>query len=115
VSLVAAAACAQQPLWSIKGRPQPCIIDPVPASNCRCGENGITGHEVAASPMAAGVCAIYGNSAWAAGTDGANIVVVDVARTNRGNIAFDHGVRPHCAVFGRRTDCSTSRRRSTAQ
>jgi YVTN family beta-propeller protein len=35
------------------------------------------------------------------GTDGRNIVVVDLASQKIvGNIQFDHGVRPHCPVFG---------------
>jgi DNA-binding beta-propeller fold protein YncE len=35
------------------------------------------------------------------GTDGKNIVVIDVAAHKVvGNIEFDHGVRPHCAVIG---------------
>ncbi|MFZ0305320.1 MAG: hypothetical protein WAL75_21705 [Terracidiphilus sp.] len=66
-------------------------------------ENGITGHEVAASPDGRlAFVPIYGNSGVGKpGTDGANIVVVDLAtRKLVGNIAFTHGVRPHCAVFG---------------
>src|SRR5580704_12199183 len=68
-------------------------------------ENGVTGHEVAGS--ADGRLAfvpIYGNSGVGKpGTDGNNIVVVDVATQKLvGNIQFDHGVRPHCAVFGSR-------------
>jgi DNA-binding beta-propeller fold protein YncE len=66
-------------------------------------ENGITGHEVAASPDGRlAFVPIYGNSGVGQpGTDGANIVVVDLAaRKLVGNIAFTHGVRPHCAVFG---------------
>ena len=35
------------------------------------------------------------------GTDGTKIVVIDVtAHKLVGEIHFDHGVRPHCAVFG---------------
>lgn len=66
-------------------------------------ENGITGHEVAASPDGRlAFVPIYGNSGVGKpGTDGKNIVVVDVAAHKVvGNIPFDHGVRPHCAVFG---------------
>ena len=66
-------------------------------------ENGTTGHEVAATPDGRlAFVPIYGNSGVGKpGTDGANIVVVDVAAHKIvGNIAFDHGVRPHCAVFG---------------
>jgi YVTN family beta-propeller protein len=66
-------------------------------------EGGITGHEVAAS--ADGKTAfvpIYGNSGVGKpGTDGSQIAVIDLAtRKVTHNIKFDHGVRPHCAVFG---------------
>ena len=66
-------------------------------------ENGVTGHEVAASPDGRfAYVPIYGDSGVGQpGTDGAKIVVVDLAaRKLAGNIAFTHGVRPHCAVFG---------------
>ncbi|MGD0669053.1 MAG: cytochrome D1 domain-containing protein [Bryobacteraceae bacterium] len=80
------------------------IIDP--ATNrqiAEVAEGGITGHEVAASPdgkMA--YVPIYGNSGVGKpGTDGANLVAIDLAaRKVTGNLAFAHGVRPHCAVFG---------------
>jgi DNA-binding beta-propeller fold protein YncE len=65
-------------------------------------ENGVTGHEVAASPDGRlAFVPIYGNSGVGKpGTDGNNIIVVDLAaRKIVGNIQFDHGVRPHCAVF----------------
>ena len=63
----------------------------------------MTGHEVAGS--ADGRLAfvpIYGNSGVGKpGTDGKNIVVIDVAAHKVvGDIEFDHGVRPHCAVIG---------------
>ena len=66
-------------------------------------ENGITGHEVAAS--ADGKLAyvpIYGNSGVGLpGTDGSNMIVIDIAaRKIVGNVDFGHGVRPHCAVLG---------------
>jgi len=66
-------------------------------------ENGITGHEVAASPDGKlAFVPIYGNSGVGKpGTDGRNIVVVDLATHKlAGNIEFDHPVRPHCPVFG---------------
>jgi DNA-binding beta-propeller fold protein YncE len=66
-------------------------------------ENGITGHEVAASPDGRlAFVPIYGNSGVGKpGTDGRTIAVIDLAaRKIVGNIQFDHGVRPHCAVFG---------------
>lgn len=66
-------------------------------------ENGTTGHEVAASPDGKlAFVPIYGNSGVGKpGTDGRNIVAVDLM-THKvvGNIEFDHGVRPHCPVFG---------------
>ncbi len=66
-------------------------------------EGGITGHEVAGSlDGKLAFVPIYGNSGVGKpGTDGTKIVVIDVA-THKvvGDIDFDHGVRPHCAVFG---------------
>jgi len=66
-------------------------------------EGGITGHEVAASPdgrMA--FVPIYGDSGVGKpGTDGQKIAVIDLGTHKvTGNITFDHGVRPHCPVFG---------------
>ena len=65
-------------------------------------EGGITGHEVAASPDGrTAYVPIYGNSGVGRpGTDGRNMVVIDIAgRKVIGNVDFGHGVRPHCAVF----------------
>ncbi len=65
-------------------------------------EGGITGHEVAASPDGRiAYVPIYGNSGVGrAGTDGRNMVVIDIAeRKVIGDVDFGHGVRPHCAVF----------------
>ena len=87
-----------------KGDRSLAIVDPVAGKVIAdVPENGTTGHEVAAS--ADGRLAfvpIYGNSGVGKpGTDGKNIVVVDVATSKVvGNIQFDHGVRPHCAVIG---------------
>ena len=106
VSLVAAAACAQPPRLVVdqKGDRSLAIVDPVAGKViANVAENGITGHEVAASPDGRlAFVPIYGNSGVGKpGTDGANIVVVDVVSHKVvGNIVFDHGVRPHCAVFG---------------
>ena len=80
------------------------IIDPNSGTQiATVAEGGITGHEVAAS--ADGRIAyvpIYGNSGVGKpGTDGRNMIVVDIAsREIIGNVDFGHGVRPHCAVFG---------------
>jgi YVTN family beta-propeller protein len=66
-------------------------------------EGGITGHEVAASPDGrTAYVPIYGNSGVGKpGTDGRNMVVIDVAaRKVTGEVDFGHGVRPHAAVFG---------------
>ena len=66
-------------------------------------EGGITGHEVAASPDGRrAYVPIYGNSGVGKpGTNGSNVVVVDIASHNIvANIDFGHGVRPHCPVFG---------------
>lgn len=66
-------------------------------------EAGVTAHELVASPDGRTAYApIYGNSGVGKpGTDGQNIVVIDVgAQKVIGNIDFGRGVRPHCAVFG---------------
>lgn len=105
-TLAATAACAQPPrlLVDQKGDRSLAIVDPVAGKVIAdVAENGITGHEVAATPDGRlAFVPIYGNSGVGKpGTDGANIVVIDIAAHKVvGNIAFDHGVRPHCAVFG---------------
>jgi DNA-binding beta-propeller fold protein YncE len=87
-----------------KGDRSLAIVDPSAGKViANVAENGITGHEVAGSPDGRlAFVPIYGNSGVGKpGTDGNNIVVVDVAAQKLvGNIQFDHGVRPHCAVFG---------------
>jgi YVTN family beta-propeller protein len=87
-----------------KGERSLAIVDPV-AGNvvASLAENGVTGHEVAGSPDGRfAVVPIYGNSGVGRpGTDGTNIVVMDLAAQKIvANITFDHGVRPHCPVFG---------------
>ena len=80
------------------------IIDPKAGKQiAEIPEGGTTGHEVAASPDGrTAFVPIYGNSGVGKpGTDGRNIVVVDIAaRKVVGNIDFSRGVRPHCPVFG---------------
>jgi YVTN family beta-propeller protein len=105
LSLALPACSAQNRLLvDQKGDRSLAIVDPsAGAVIASVPENGITGHEVAAS--ADGKLAfvpIYGNSGVGKpGTDGRNIVVVDIASQKIvGNIQFDHGVRPHCAVLG---------------
>lgn len=66
-------------------------------------EGGTTGHEVAASPDGRlAYVPIYGNSGVGkSGTDGHNMVVIDIAQGKVvHDVDFGHGVRPHCAVFG---------------
>jgi YVTN family beta-propeller protein len=66
-------------------------------------EEGITGHEVVASPDGrVAFVPVYGNSGVGQpGTDGRNMVVIDLAaRKITGHLDFGRGVRPHCAVFG---------------
>lgn len=66
-------------------------------------ENGVTGHEVAASSDGRlAFVPIYGNSGVGhAGTDGQLIRVIDLAHHDiTGTVDFGKGVRPHCAVIG---------------
>ncbi|HEY3840215.1 MAG TPA: cytochrome D1 domain-containing protein [Bryobacteraceae bacterium] len=89
-----------------KGAQSLAIVDPASGKVlASVPEGGITGHEVIAS--ADGKLAfvpIYGNSGVGKpGTDGSNIAVIDIAsRKVTGNIAFDHGIRPHCPMIGPR-------------
>src|SRR6476619_3963672 len=80
------------------------IIDPAVGKQiATVDEEGVTGHEVAATPDGKlAVVPIYGNSGVGkAGTDGDIIRVIDLAqRKTVHTIKFDEGVRPHCAVFG---------------
>jgi YVTN family beta-propeller protein len=104
--LAAAAVQAQQArlLVDEKGDRSLAIVDPVAGKVVAdVAEGGITGHEVAGSPDGKlAFVPIYGNSGVGKpGTDGKKIVVIDVATGKvTGEIDFDHGVRPHCAVFG---------------
>lgn len=66
-------------------------------------EDGVTGHEVAASPDGRhAYVPIYGNSGVGhPGTDGQLLRVIDLAKREVvGTVDFGKGVRPHCAVFG---------------
>jgi YVTN family beta-propeller protein len=66
-------------------------------------ENGVTGHEVIASPDGkTAYVPIYGDSGVGKpGSNGSNMVAIDIAsRKIVGNLDFGHGVRPHCAQFG---------------
>jgi YVTN family beta-propeller protein len=69
------------------------------------GEDGDTGHEVAASPDGRlAFVPIYGSTGVGQkGTDGSLIRVIDLGkRAVVGTIDFGKGVRPHCPVFGPR-------------
>lgn len=80
------------------------IIDPVAGRQvAEVAEGGVTGHEIITSPDGRLVYVpIYGNSGVGQpGTDGSNLVVVDLAtRKVVGNIDFGKGVRPHCPLIG---------------
>jgi YVTN family beta-propeller protein len=80
------------------------LIDPVAGRQiAEIAEGGVTGHEIAASPDGRiAYVPIYGNSGVGLpGTDGRNMVVIDLAtRKVIGNVDFGKGVRPHLPVFG---------------
>jgi YVTN family beta-propeller protein len=105
-SLTIPASYAQQGrlLVAQKGEASLAIVDPVAGSVlASVAEGGVTGHEVTASPDGRlAYVPIYGNSGVGKpGTDGRNMVVVDIASHKLvGNVDFGHGVRPHCAIFG---------------
>jgi YVTN family beta-propeller protein len=84
------------------------IIDPVAMKTiAEVPENGVTGHEVIASPDGKfAYVPIYGNSGVGkAGTDGRNMIVVDLkTREVTANVDFGKGVRPHCPVFDKKRD-----------
>jgi len=106
VSMVAQAGFAQNArlLVAQKGDRALAIVDAAAGTVlASVPENGITGHEVAGSPDGKlAFVPIYGNSGVGKpGTDGRNIIAIDLATQKIvGNIEFDHGVRPHCPVFG---------------
>jgi YVTN family beta-propeller protein len=80
------------------------IIDPVAGRQiATVPEDGVTGHELAASPDGKrAFVPIYGNSGVGhPGTDGSLLRVIDLAsRAIVGTVDFGKGVRPHCAVIG---------------
>jgi len=66
-------------------------------------EDGVTGHEVIASPDGKrAFVPIYGDSGVGkTGTDGRFVRVIDIAKREVvGTVDFGKGVRPHCAVMG---------------
>jgi len=82
------------------------IIDPQAGKQVAAvPEGGVTGHEVITSPDGRyAYVPIYGDSGVGKpGSDGRNLVVVDIAaRKVVGSVDFGHGVRPHCAMIGPR-------------
>ena len=106
LSLAIPVAQTQQPrlLVTQKGTQSLAIVDPVAgAVIASVPEGGITGHEVTASPDGRfAYVPIYGNSGVGRpGTDGSNLVVIDIAAQKIvGNLDFGHGVRPHMPIFG---------------
>jgi YVTN family beta-propeller protein len=87
-----------------KGAGSLAIVDPAAGKVvASVPEGGVTGHEVAASPDGKfAYVPIYGDSGVGLpGTNGQNMVVIDVASHKvTGNVDFGHGVRPHLAVWG---------------
>jgi len=87
-----------------KGDKSLAIVDPTAGKVlASVSEGGTTGHEVTASPDGRfAYVPIYGNSGVGKpGTDGSNMVVIDLAAHKIvGNVDFGHGVRPHDPVFG---------------
>jgi DNA-binding beta-propeller fold protein YncE len=105
LSLAIPAAIAQGHLLvTQKGDTSLAIVDPVAAKViASVPEGGVTGHEVIASPDGRfAYVPIYGNSGVGKpGTDGTNLVVIDIASQKVvGNLDFGHGVRPHMPIFG---------------
>jgi len=80
------------------------LIDPVAGRMiATVPEEGVTGHEVAASPDGKfAFVPIFGNSGVGKpGTDGQLLRVIDLAeRKITGTLDFGKGVRPHCVVVG---------------
>ena len=106
ISLTVSAGFAQQDrlLVTQKGTRSLAIVDPVAGTViASVQEGGITGHEVVAS--ADGRLAyvpIYGSSGVGMpGTDGQNLVVIDIAAQKvMGSVDFGRGVRPHMPLLG---------------
>jgi len=80
------------------------IVDPAAGQQlATVAEDGVTGHELAASPDGQfAYVPIYGNAGVGQpGTDGSLLRVIDLTtRQITGTIDFGKGVRPHCAVIG---------------
>src|SRR5271155_129005 len=107
LTLLASAQTSLSLLVANQGSRDLSIIDPVAGKQVAAvSENGITGHEVAASPDGrTAYVPIYGDSGVGKpGTDGRNMVVIDIpSRKVIGNVDFGHGVRPHCVIYDTNT------------
>jgi YVTN family beta-propeller protein len=101
-----AVACAQQGklVVAVKGEQTMAVVDPAAGKvTATVPEGGKTGHELTTSPDGRlAYVPIYGNSGVGQpGTDGSNMVVIDIASAKIvGNVDFGHGVRPHLPAFG---------------
>jgi DNA-binding beta-propeller fold protein YncE len=107
VCLSVSGVFAQQPrlLVAQKGEASLGIVDPAAGKVVAAvPEGGVTGHEVTASPDGRfAYVPVYGNSGVGKpGTDGHNMVVIDVASAKVvGNVEWGHPVRPHMPIFGK--------------
>src|SRR5580692_4848501 len=105
--LAISGASAQGPrlLIAQKGEGSLAIVDPAAGKVVAAvPEGGVTGHEVTASPDGRfAYVPVYGNSGVGKpGTDGHNMVVIDVASAKVvGNVEWGHPVRPHMPIFGK--------------
>jgi DNA-binding beta-propeller fold protein YncE len=105
--LSVSATVAQQPhlLVAQKGEASLGIVDPATGKVVAAvPEGGVTGHEVTASPDGRfAYVPVYGNSGVGKpGTDGHNMVVIDIASAKVvGNVEWGHPVRPHMPIFGK--------------
>lgn len=84
------------------------LIDPVTnKETATVAEDGVTGHEVAASPDGKlAYVPIFGNSGVGKpGTDGQLIRVIDLEKKAIvGTVDFGRGIRPHCPIFCEKTN-----------
>ena len=107
ICLAVPGAFAQQPrlLVAQKGDASLAIVDPAAGKIVAVvPEGGVTGHEVTASPDGRlAYVPVYGNSGVGKpGTDGHNMVVIDIASGKVvGNVEWGHPVRPHMPIFGK--------------
>jgi len=103
-SLTQSSAATGLVLVANKGDNSLGIIDPIAGKQlAEIPEGGVTGHEVTTSRDGKiAYVPIYGNSGVGQpGTDGSNMVVIDLAtRKVIGNVDFGKGVRPHLPVIG---------------